>query len=157
MSSPNNRTLLIIRELINFEEGTLHEAMTAMEKFKENGVLFPIMLEISNFLLFKVPAIRKSRSSFHPYLVSEMNYKEGKEELVDCTKLFTLSEYEKMYNMIGGHAGSYSPYYIRHHKILIEQSLDKLIAEMRMHLRSCLRQSISCIYIGDWRSDPYRW
>ena len=44
MSSPNNRTLLIIREIINFEEGTLHEAMTAMEKFKENGVLFPIML-----------------------------------------------------------------------------------------------------------------
>lgn len=104
---PENRTILIIREIINFEEYTLFECLKAMEKFKEGGMFFPIILETSNFLWFKVPAIRKSRSSFEPYLVNEMTVEEGK-EVVERIKMFNQSEFDLIYDVIGGHPGSYA-------------------------------------------------
>lgn len=142
-AEPNNRTILIIREIINFEGETLHECLRAMEKFKENGITFPIILETSDFLWFKVPAIRKSRSSFKPYLIKEMPFDEGIREVVVRNKLFSLHDYQYIYNVIGGHPGSYASmwYHIRYHKMTIQEALDLLMTETRMHLRSCLQQS----------------
>lgn len=114
-----------------------------MEKFKENGITFPIILETSDFLWFKVPAIRKSRSSFKPYLIKEMPFDEGIREVVVRNKLFSLPDYQYIYNVIGGHPGSYASmwYHIRYHKMTIQEALDLLMTETRMHLRSCLQQS----------------
>ena len=63
-------------------------------------MFFPIVLETSNFLWFELPAIKKSRSSFHPYLINEMSSDEGKEEVVECNKLFSLSEHNTIYDII---------------------------------------------------------
>lgn len=140
---PSNRTILLIREIINFERDTLNECLRAMEKFKQNGMLFPIILETSDFLWFEVPAIKKSRSSFEPYLIREMTFDEGNEEVVMRNGMFNTSDYHLIYSTIGGHAGSYARlwFYIRYQKLTLRESLQKLKAQARMHLRSCLHQS----------------
>ena len=90
---PGNRPILIIREIINFERKVLQETLKAMEKYKENRVIFPTIMETSDFLWFKAPGIRKSRLSYLPYVIKEMDFEEGKYELVTRLKMFTLEEY----------------------------------------------------------------
>ena len=140
---PNNRTILIIREIMNFENTTLQECMKAMERFKENVISFPVILETSDFLWFQLPAIKKSRSSFEPYLTKEMSLKEGEEELVVRTKMFTFKDFRMIYDIIGGHTGSYARlwYYMRYQNMTIADGLERLLIEARLHLRSCLQQS----------------
>lgn len=85
----NVRPILIIRELINLERNTLDECFRAMEKTKEGGILFPIILETSDTLWFEVPAVKRSQMSFKPYFMQEMICGEGKEEFVDKMKIWS--------------------------------------------------------------------
>ena len=64
-----------------------------MEKCKENGMAFLIILETSNFLWFELPAIKTSRAFFQLYLIKEMTFEEGKQELVMQNKMFILNDY----------------------------------------------------------------
>ena len=72
-----------------------------MGKFKENGMLYPIILETSDFLWFEVPAIKKSRSSFEPYLIREMTFDEGNEEVVIRNGMYNTSDYCLIYSTKG--------------------------------------------------------
>ena len=119
---PSNRIILLIRGIIIFERDTLNECLRAMEKFKENGMLFP---ETSDFLWFEVPAIKKLRSSIEPYLIREMIFDEGNEEVVMQSGMYDTSDYHFIYNTIRGHAGSYARlwFYIRYQKLTLRKSL----------------------------------
>ena len=79
----------------------LQETLKSMEQYKENKVTFPIIIETSDFLWFKVPGVRKSRSSYMPCVIQEMSFEEGKHELVTCLKIITLEDYTKIYDVIG--------------------------------------------------------
>ena len=85
----------------------LQETLKALEHYKEDRVLFPTVLETSDFLWFQTPGVRKSRSSYWPYVIKKMDYEEGKHELVTKWKVFTLEQYKKIYDVIGGHVGSH--------------------------------------------------
>ena len=61
---PSMRPILIFRELINLDYKTLSGCLRSMEKIKEGYMLFPVILETSDNLWFKVPAVKKSRASF---------------------------------------------------------------------------------------------
>ena len=74
---PGNRPILIIRVIINFERKVLQETLKAMEKYKENRVIFPTIMETSDFLWFKAPRVHKSRLSYLPYVIKEMDFEEG--------------------------------------------------------------------------------
>ena len=67
-----------------------------MDNYKEDQVYFPMILETSDFLWFEVPSVKKSCSSYEPYLIREMSFNEGIQEVV-----------EKVFDVLGGHVGSY--------------------------------------------------
>ena len=76
IKKPENRPILIIRELINFHPDTLHECLQAMEKAKEGEVYLQIILETSDNLWSEMLAFKRSGLSFSPYYMQEMSYKE---------------------------------------------------------------------------------
>jgi len=104
---PQNRPVLIIREIINFDSDTLHKCLRAMEKAKEKQVSIPIILETSDSLWYQVPAVKRSRFSFHPYYIREMLFEEGEHDMVKNNGLWTPEEYNMIYKILGGHTGSY--------------------------------------------------
>ena len=74
-----------------------------MQKYKEGGVNYPTIMETSDFLWFEVPQVRKSRSSYEPYVIEEMSFEEDKYELVTTMKMFTLEDYTKICSHWGSH------------------------------------------------------
>ena len=106
MEKHQNRIIQIIRELMNFHSDTLQECLRAMEKAKEKEITLPIILETSDTLWSEVLAVKRSRLSFHPYYIQEIQYEEGIHDLVE-SGLCTLEEYDMMYEKLGGHTGSY--------------------------------------------------
>lgn len=72
-----------------------------------------------------------------------MSYNERKEELVTRLGMFTLQQYKHVYNVIGGHAGSYVRlwYIITSYELSIEKALKELMSKTEMHLILCLVQS----------------
>ena len=78
----------------------------------------------------------------HCYVIKEMDYEEGKHELVTKWKIFTLEQYKKVYDVIGGHFGSYTTLWalMTHYDMDFNKSLDMLIEHSNMHLLSCLRE-----------------
>ena len=68
-----------------------------------------------------MPSVKKSRSSFQPYVINEMTFVEGMEEMVIRTKMFTPDEFSNIYDVIGGHMGSYASlwYLIRYENMTI--------------------------------------
>ena len=110
-----------------------------MEKYKENRVIFPTIMETSDFLWFKALGVRKSRLSYLPYVIKEMDFEEGKYELVTRLKMFTLEEYTKIYDVIGGHVGSDARLWkLRRNDMNINKTLDILRKHASMHLLSCI-------------------
>ena len=69
-----------------------------------------------------------------------MDYEEGKHELVTKWKMFTLEQYKKVYDVIGGHFGSYTTLWVlmKHYDMNLNKSLDILIEHSSMHLLSCV-------------------
>ena len=114
----------------------LQETLKALEHYKEDRVLFPTVLETSDFLWFQTPGVRKSRSSYWPYVIKEMDYEEGKHELVTKWKVFTLEQYKKIYDVIGGHVGSYTTLwgFLKHYDMDLNKSLDIMIEHTTIHL-----------------------
>ena len=141
LTKPENRPILVIRELNRMDNETLLECLSALEKVKQKKILFPVILETSDSKWDMVPAAKKSRSSFSLYYIAEMTYDEGLTEIVHRLKLFKEKDYDTIYKTIGGHLGSYYKL-LSHTK---KYSLDHALEEMRrftyVHLRSCIRQS----------------
>ena len=136
------RPILIIREVINLDGATMYECFKAMERTKEGGIQFPIIFETSDNLWYQVPAMKKSRMSFHPYYIKEMSFEEGKVELVERLQIWSLDEYENIYDKIGGHCGSYSLLWL-YAKLggdTIEEGLKIMQKREMIHLHDCLIQ-----------------
>ena len=87
-SKTRNCPILIIRELISMENKTLLAYLSALERIKEDQIFFPVIMETSDSKWHQAPAVKKLRSAFQPYYVSEVSYKEGINEIVNKWKLF---------------------------------------------------------------------
>ena len=66
-----------------------------MENYKEDQVNFPMILETSEFLWFEVPSVKKSHSSYEPYLMREISFNEGIQEMVERLKMLNIDEFKK--------------------------------------------------------------
>lgn len=136
---PQNRPILIIRELINFHPDTLQECLCAMEKAKEKEINLPIILETSDTLWSDVLAVKRSSLSFRPYFMQEMSYDEGKHDMVE-SGLCTLEEYNLMYENLGGHTGSYQELWhtVRITNSTITSALKEIQKKAYILLQSCV-------------------
>ena len=83
-----------------------------------------MFLETSDFLWVHEASVQKSSFSFEAFYVEEMTFNEGKADLVDKYQLFTLEEYQEMYDAVGGHCGSYLVIY--KHETPINESILRL-------------------------------
>lgn len=135
---PENRPILIIRELINFHPETLQECLRAMEKAKEKKIYVPIILETSDNLWCEVVAVKRSSLSFEPYYMQEMTYEEGERDIVRMD-LFTTKEYTMIYDKIGGHMGSYQELWVKvkESNISINDALQEMLEKAYVILRAC--------------------
>ena len=141
MEKPQNRTILIIRELTNFHSDTLQECLCAMEKAKGKEITLPIILETSESLWSEVLAVKISRLSFRPYYIQEMQYEEGIHYLVK-SGLCTLEEYDMMYEKLGGHTGSYQELW---HTIKLRNcTISNALVELERKAYGLL---LSCIFL----------
>lgn len=104
---PENQPILIIREFVNFEEQSRLDLFRSLEGLKQGKFEFPVILETSDFLWIRDQSVIKSSQSFQPHFMKEMTYEKGKEETVEGYKLWTLEEFDKVYEALGGHTGSY--------------------------------------------------
>ena len=91
-------------------------------------MLFPVILETSDNLWCKVPAVKKSRASFEPYYVEDMTFEEGRYELVERMQIWSQEEYKLIYAEIGGHGESYQTLWrlVKYNGYPLEKSLNKM-------------------------------
>ena len=138
---PENRPILVIRELNRMDDETLLECLSALEKVKQKKILFPVILETSDSKWDMVPAVKKSCFSFSMYYIAEMTYNEGLTEIVHRLKFFKEKDYDTIYKTIGGHLGSYYTLLSHTKKYSLDQALEEMRRFTYVHLRSCIRQS----------------
>ena len=92
---------------MNFEEKSRLELFRSLEGMKEGKFKFPVILETSDFLWVLHQSVIKSSNSFCSYTMKEMTRDEGREELVNKYKMWTQEEFDKVFEALGGHTGSY--------------------------------------------------
>ena len=138
---PENRPILLIREINNLDNDTLLSCLSALETAKENLIMFPIIMETSDSTWDAVAAVKNSRSSFTRYYMQEMSYYEGLTEVVYRLKLFKKKDYDIIYKTLGGHIGSYHTLLTIMKQLKLEQALEKMKRSSFAHLTSCIRQS----------------
>ena len=140
---PGKKPIVIIREISNFDDNALQECLASLEKMKEGLVKYPVILETSQLSWLKTSSIYKSRLSFCPYYVEEMTQPELASEFVDKRRLWSEKEFEKIYEALGGHMGSYSRLYMyqAYYNLTIEESLLAMTKEAIAHVCGCLNSA----------------
>ena len=140
---PGKKPIVIIREISNFDDNALQECLASLEKMKEGLVKYPVILETSQFSWLKASSVYKSRLSFCPYYIEEMTQSELTAEFVDKRQLWSEKEFEKIYEALGGHMGSYSRLYMyqAYHNLTIEESLVTMRKEAVAHVCDCLNNA----------------
>lgn len=97
---------------------------------------------MSDFLWLKESPVKQPEESFKGYFWKEMDYLEGKEKLVTRYHMWTLEEFDIIYDALRGHTGSYACLW----KILRVRAgvmtLEEAIHVMKEELYDCL---ISCV------------
>ena len=140
---PGKKPIVIIREISNFDENALQECLASLEKMKEGLIKYPVILETSRVSWLKASSVYKSRLSFCPYYVEEITQPELTSEFVDKRQLWSEEEFEKIYEALGGHMGSYSRLYMyqAYHNLTIEESLLTMTKEAIAHICDCLNSA----------------
>ena len=138
---PNKEPILIVREFLNFEEKSRLELFQSLEGMKEGKFKFPMILETSDFLWVLHQSVIKLSHSFCSYTMKEMTRDEGREELVNKYKMWTQEEFDKVFEALGGHTGSYQM--LRSAMMLNNLNLDEGIQRVKdmsyNHLFICMR------------------
>ena len=139
----DHRPILIIKEIVNMDHQCLQECMRSLEQAKEGKIHYPIILETSDNMWFNITAIKKSRSAFQTYYVSEMSYKEGYDDLVALLNIWTPEEYNVIYKTLGGHTGSYKLLWslVTCYEHTLQSALNYMVQATRSHLLECIIQS----------------
>ena len=145
--SPEHRPILIVREFANFDPNDLRSLFRPIERMKQGDVAFPIILETSDFLWFREPPVQKSSDSFKAYYLEEMSFDEGVKETVEKFKMWSLEEFTKIYDAIGGHLGSYALMWdeIKYKSLSVNDSIANLKQQSYDNLISCVRHTIDNI------------
>ena len=139
----DHKPILIIKEIVNMDHHCLQECMRSLEQAKEGRIHYPVLLETSDNMWFNITAIKKSRSAFQTYYVSEMSYDEGHKDLVDSLKVWTSEEYKTIYKTLGGHTGSYKLLWnlVTCYEYTLQSALNYMVWTTRSHLLECIIQS----------------
>ena len=90
---------------------------------------FPVIVEASDFRWGLSPAVVQSREYFIQYYLRDMSFEEGKAQLVDQYNIWSLTEYEKVYQSVGGHMGSLRLLF-DYHKVM-DMTLDEATSHMK--------------------------
>ena len=120
---PNHQPILIVRHYPwNNESNTLFRIL------RDGMGTYPMIIEASDFRWETTSAVMSSKEYFIRFHLEDMSFEEGKNQLVDKYHVWSLAEYEKVYNTTGGHMASLRLLY-DYHKLL-NMSLDKAISEL---------------------------
>lgn len=90
---------------------------------------FPVIVEAADFMWGLTPAVISSRECFIQYHIGDISFEEGKAQLVDKYNTWSLTEYQKVYENVGGHMGSLRLLF-DYHKVL-DMTLDGAISHMK--------------------------
>ena len=123
---PKKQPILVVREFLNFEKQSRLELFQSLEGMKEGKFQFPVILETSDFLWVHDQPVTKSFDSFRPYIMKEITRDEGREEMVNKYKMWTEEEFDKIFEALGGHTGSY-------------QLLWSVMKERELNLDNCIQ------------------
>lgn len=122
---PCKQPILIVRHYPT----DINSTMALFELLRKGIGLFPIIVEAPDFRWKLTPSVIKSSESFINFHLEHMTFEEGKAQLVDKHSIWTMFEYEKVYDAVGGHMASLRLLF-DYHKVL-NMTLDKAIARMR--------------------------
>ena len=139
----DHKPILIIKEIVNMDHQCLQECMRSLEQAKEGRIHYPVILETSDNMRFNITALKKSRSAFQTYYVSEMSYEEGYDDLVNLFNMWTKKEYDTIYKTLGGHTGSYKVLWslVKCYEHTLQSALNYMVQATRSHLLECIIQS----------------
>ena len=151
--SPQNRPILIIRELTNLDPPSLQNLFMALVTFKQDFINFPVFLETSDFLWMHHERVLKSSDSFESYYLEEMLEEEGYAELVVKHQIWTEDEFRLVYSSPGGHMGSLGMVF--HKQRNLGLTLQDAIAQMDSTANRQLRAALEDC--GAARQEARRW
>ncbi|KAL6068093.1 hypothetical protein QOT17_008341 [Balamuthia mandrillaris] len=107
---PHIGPLVILRELQYLNhiggEALLSDVLHTLESKKQGRSLVGVIIETSEYTWVEATNLLRSRESFRPYLVSYMDHETTRKELVDILKVFSLEDFELIWDATKGHAGS---------------------------------------------------
>lgn len=121
---PDQQPILVIRHY-----PTNVNTTRSLFKMLRDGIgLFPIIVEASDFRWELTPSVIKSREYFINFQLEHMTYEEGKAQLVHKYEIWSIPEYDKVYDAVGGHMASLRLLF-DYHKVL-NMTLNQAIAKM---------------------------
>lgn len=140
---PGQQPILIVRHYPTDSNST----MALFELLRKGIGLFPIIVEAPDFQWKLTPSVVKSSESFINFHLEHMTSEEGKAQLVDKHSLWTMFEYEKAYDAVGGHMASLRLLF-DYHKVL-DMTLDKAITKMREDAYNKVADALSKVTYPD--------
>ena len=121
---PNRRPILIIRHYV-WDNST----KWLFQRLRDGIGTYPMIIEATDFRWELISAVIESKEYFIPYHLEDMTFEEGKMQLVDRYHIWSMAEYDKVYNTTGGHIGSLRLLF-DYHKVL-NMTLDEAISHMK--------------------------
>ena len=108
---------------------------------KEGQFEFPMILETSDFFWVHDQSVMKSSLSFRSYFMKEMTCDEEREEMVNKYKMWTQQEFDKVFEAVGGHTGSYQLLWsvMKGRKLNLDESIQYAKEKSYDHLFVCIR------------------
>lgn len=138
MCMPEQQPILIIRDFDNFHEESLNGLLRSLESMKEKQIMFPVILETSNFFWLNKKPVVKSSMSFQWYFLNEMSFFEGVDHVVNQYKMWKFHEFVKIYDALGGHTGSYAELWDEVKSLhTVDEAIDMLRDRAYSDLLSC--------------------
>ena len=126
---------------MNFEEQSRLHLFYPLEGLKEGQFKFPVILETSDFFWVHDQSVMKSSLSFRSYFMKEMTHDEGREEMVNKYKMWTQQEFDKVFEAVGSHTGSYQLLWsvMKGRKLNLDESIQYVKEKSYDHLFVCIR------------------
>ena len=109
----------------------LQETLKALEHYKEDRVLFPTVLETSDFLWFQTLGVKKKNQDHHIglMLLRKWIMKRGSMSWSPSGRCSRLNNIRRYMMLLGGHVGSYTTLweFLKHYDMDLNKSLDIMI------------------------------
>jgi len=139
LCSPERMPILIVREVMNFDEDSLASLLKSLEKAKERTLHFPVVIETSDFYNFNSTAVSKSMTSFYYYELADLNMTYARRMFVDEYCIWSDDEFNEIYDVVGGHVGLWYEMYCEKESF---EDLDESLVALRERYYSPIYKEI---------------